>query len=172
MNQNALMKGGFRIMDNKYMKTRYKYHVVTLSLVIALMAVSLGCTVKLIADYDEIIDKTATDLQGKIETFLTRMERTAGTSEGEYDNNTAFYDEIKGVLSSMKVRARAIPKNELTVQHIELIEENIENLRKLHEKQKEKGLTKTYIDPARTALNTQFTALITLQNALKRGEEK
>jgi len=166
------MKGGFRIMDNEYAKIRYKYHVVTLFLVIAFMLVSLGCAVRLIADYDEIIDKSATDLQGRIETFLTKMERTAGTSEGEYANNTAFYDEIKGTLSSMRVRAEAIPKNKHTVEHIELIEQNIENLRKLHEKQKEKGLTEAHIGPARNALNTQFTALIKLQNALKRGEKK
>lgn len=157
---------------NKYPKSRSMYYLAILSLVLVFVFILLGCSVKLIADYDEIIDKSTTELQSKIETFLIKMGRVAGTSEGEYANNTAFYEEIKGVLISMRVRAKVIPKNNLMVGHIDLLEKNFELLRQLHEKQGKKGLTKVLIDPARNALNAQFTAIAELQGALRRGRKK
>ncbi len=135
---------------------------------ILLLAVS-GCTVKLIADYDAIIDGYVTDFQTKIETFLVKMERTAGTPEGEYRNNIGFYDDVKGSLNSILNRANSIPKNELVASQIRLLQENVENLRQIHENQGERGLTQALIDPIRSAFEAQLTAIIKLQTALKRG---
>ncbi|MFQ5656342.1 MAG: hypothetical protein ACE5G5_02280 [Candidatus Methylomirabilales bacterium] len=140
------------------------------TLVMAILTVAIGgCQVRLISDYDAVIDRSATELQKKVETFLVKMEGAAGTSAGEYANNKAFYDETVVALSAMRVRAAAMPKNELTVESIDLIKENIENLRKLHKRRGERGLSKTVIDPVRTAMNTQFTAILKLELAKKRG---
>lgn len=129
-----------------------------------------GCSVKYIADYDQIIDQTVISLQTRVETFLTQMERTAGTPEGEYVNQTKFYDDIKGTLETLSVRAATIPQNEIITEQINLLNNNIERLRKIHERQQEKGLTKAHIDPIKTALETQFKSIYQLEEALKRGQ--
>ena len=138
---------------------------------ILLISVTSGCSIKLIADYDELIDRYATELQGKIETFLIKMERLAGTPEGTYSENTGFYDELQGTLNTLYLRAQTIDKNELVVEQIQLLLENVANLRKLHQKQGDSGLTKELIEPVKTAFNSQFKAIIKLQEALKRGKK-
>jgi hypothetical protein len=51
-----------------------------------LLSFIAGCSYKLMANYDEIIDKNATELQAKVETFLIKMKGAAGTPDGEYKN--------------------------------------------------------------------------------------
>ncbi|MGE5604920.1 MAG: hypothetical protein ACM3YE_04420 [Bacteroidota bacterium] len=140
----------------------------TLILLITLIA---GCSVKLISDYDQLIDQYATQLQGEIETFLIKMERSAGTPEGGYAGNMGFYDRIQGTLTTLLLRAETIAEDGTVAEQIVLLQKNLENLRRLHEGQGEKGLTKELAGPMRVAFNTQFKAIIKLQNALKRGEK-
>ena len=132
--------------------------------------IASGCSVKLISDYDEVIDKSVTELQKKVEAFLIKMEGSAGSSEGEYINNRSFYNEARVEISAMRLRAEAIPENNITVQHINEIEKNIENLRMLHEKRGQKGLTKDLIEPVRAIINIQFKAMLTLEFAKKHGK--
>ncbi len=129
-----------------------------------------ACTVKLISDYDEALDRAASDLQIKVEAFLVKMQASAGTPDGEYAKNSTFYDEVKVALSAMRLRAEATPKNELTVEQIGLLEKNLENLRQLHESAGPAGLSKTVVATTRTLLNTQFKAILTLELAKKRGQ--
>ena len=131
-----------------------------------------GCTLKLISDYDDVTDKSVTELQKKVETFLVRMEAAAGTSEGEVGSNKAFYDETKIALSSLRLRAEAIPNNKLTAEQISGLQDNIEVLRKLHESAGHGGLTKILVEAPRTAFNTQFKAILTLELAKKRGKSE
>lgn len=134
------------------------------------LLIASGCSVKLISDYDEITDKSVTELQKKVETFLIKMEGSAGSSEGEYINSRSFYNEARVEISAMRLRAEAIPENKITVQHINEIEKNIENLRLLHEKRGQKGLTKDLTEPVRAIINIQFKAMLTLEFAKKRGK--
>ncbi len=53
---------------------------------------------------------------------------------------------------------------------MQLIEKNIENLRLLHEKRGQKGLTKDLTEPVRAIINIQFKAMLTLEFAKKRGK--
>ncbi len=129
-----------------------------------------GCSIKLISDYDEVIDKSVTELQKKVETFLLKMEAASGTSEGEYINNKSFYNEAKVEMTAIRLRAEAISENKITVQHITEIEKNIESLRLLHEMRGQRGLTKDLTDPIRVIINTQFKAILTLEFAKRRGK--
>jgi len=149
-------------MNNK----RYPALVI-LSILVLLLT---GCAVQLIAQYDQVIDQTVVSLQTQIETFLTQMERTAGTPEGEYVNQTKFYDGIDGTLATLTVRAASIPQNEIVTQQINLLKSNIDLLKKIHQEQKEKGLTQLQIDPIKTAFDVQFKAIYQLEDALKRGK--
>jgi hypothetical protein len=148
-------------------KTRF---LLPLTLILLVTLIS-GCSIKLISDYDQLIDQYATQLQGEIETFLIKMERSAGTPEGSYAKNMGFYDQIQGTLATLLLRAETIGKDEIVAEQIVLLQKNLENLRQLHERQGEKGLTRELTGPMRVAFNTQFKAIIKLQNALKRGEK-
>ena len=79
-----------------------------------------GCAIRLIADYDENVDKATTEIQRKVETFLTRLERNVGTPAVDYSQYVALYDDVRVDLSALKVRASAIPKNSITVEQIDL----------------------------------------------------
>jgi hypothetical protein len=80
-----------------------------------------GCvSVKLVADYDQQTDQSVSELQRKCETFLTYLERNAGKPEAQYDANKKFYDGARIDLSAIRVRAAAIPKNELTLRQLDL----------------------------------------------------
>jgi hypothetical protein len=140
-------------------------------ILVLLLTFTSGCSVKLISDYDQLIDQYATELQSDIETFLIKMERLAGTEEGTYTANTDFYDGIQGTLTTLALRAEMLDDNKIVVEQIVLLQENMENLRKLHELQGVKGLGKDLIEPMRVAFNTQFKAIVKLQNSLKRGEK-
>jgi hypothetical protein len=143
-------------------------HAVMIGLSLLLMAAP-GCKVKLISDYDDITDRSATELQKKVEGFVHKMVASAGTTEGVYSRNAAFYDDARTDLSAIRVRASAMDKNNLTLQELDLIQSNLTDLEKLHQLGGDQGLRKVVADPALAALNTQFTALIKLELAKKRG---
>lgn len=139
------------------------------AILILLLTLTSGCSIQLISDYDELIDSYATEMQSGIETFLIKMERLAGTAEGTYARNIGFYEEIQGTLTTLALRAEMLDDNKIVAEQIALLQKNLENLRELHELQGEKGLSPELAEPMKVAFNTQFKAIIKLQNALKRG---
>jgi hypothetical protein len=134
---------------------------------LGLALVLAGCTsVRLIAPYDEQTDKAVTELQRKVETFLIGLERNAGKPAGAYEANVKFYDEARVDLSSIRVRAAAIPKNDITLQQIDLLAENLRLLENLHKQ----GIPAGQVAPLRSAFNAGFTAILKLEIAKKRGD--
>jgi len=126
-----------------------------------------GCTVKLISNYDEITDKSVSDLQKKVERFFLTLESQEGLPECSFDNHSEFYKEAKVSVSAIEVRALAIPDNDITIKQIALLKENIEMLEQLH---KISCLTKEQIEPLRINFNSGFTAILKLELAKKRGD--
>ena len=136
-----------------------------------LLSVGLvGCGhLKLIADYDEQVDKQATALQKEIEVFMVGLERKLSNPDPQddrYEAHTDFYDNVRVELSALKVRAAALPKNELTTSAVGRIEENIQLLEQAHMK----GLKKEEIEPIRGAINLQFTSILKLELAKSRSK--
>ena len=127
-----------------------------------------GCTIKLIASYDETIDKNVTALHKKVEQFFVKAESTPNPPVCNYENHKNFYDEAKVDISAIKVRAAAIPKNEITTKQISLLTSSLRDLEDLH---KLSCLSKAQIETLRTAFNTSFTAILKLELAKKRGEK-
>lgn len=138
-----------------------------IALLSLLLSQSVGCTVRLIADYDEQTDASITELQRKVETFLTRLERSAGRPEASHAANVGFYDEMRVALSSIEVRAAAIPRNEITRQQLSLLRDSLNTLEELHKT----GISTEQVQPLRTAFNTSFGAILKLELAKKRGKE-
>ncbi|MEH6640579.1 MULTISPECIES: hypothetical protein [Halomonadaceae] len=128
-----------------------------------------GCTVKLIADYDPKTDEAITQLQRKFETFFVNLESQIGTEEASYDNHLEFYKEVKVDVSAIKLRASAIPKNEITLQQVSLLEENIGLLEEVH---KEGVADVEVVKVPRDDFNTALSNILKLELAKRRGEEE
>lgn len=127
------------------------------------LAVS-GCTIRLIADYDQKIDDGVTALQKKTEAFLIKLERTCQEPEGAYSNHVSFYDEAKVELSALQVRADAIALNKLTSEQIEKLRDSFDKI----EAQHKLGFTPIVVAKTRNILNSHFTAILKLEVAKKK----
>jgi low affinity Fe/Cu permease len=127
------------------------------------LAVS-GCTIRLIADYDQKIDDGVTALQKKTEAFLIKLERTCQTPEGVYSNHISFYDEAKVELSALQVRTDAIALNKLTSEQLERLRDSFEKM----EAQHKVGFTPIVVAETRNILNYQFTKILELEMHKKR----
>ncbi|NQT56200.1 MAG: hypothetical protein HQ551_08235 [Desulfobacteraceae bacterium] len=134
-----------------------------LCLLIIGLAVS-GCTVRLIADYDQKIDDGVTGLQKKTGAFLIKLERTCQTPEGAYSQHVSFYDDAKVELSALQVRADAIALNKLTSNQLKLLQDSFQKM----EEQHKKGFTPIVVIKTRNLLNSHFTAILKLEVAKKR----
>lgn len=153
------------------------YNPLRLILLLLLLGMS-GCTVKLIASYDETTDQNVTALQRKMETFLTELETKDGLPECSYSNNAEFYTQAKVDLSAIKVRVDAIPKNEITAEQIALLASSLNDLQALHQLKDKKTTTEgelrclssDEIKALRSAFNVSFTAILKLELAKKRGD--
>jgi hypothetical protein len=145
----------------------YQYWKILSFFFVCTLMVLSGCSIKLISSYDETTDKTVTALQKKVESFFVTVESLEGLPGCEYENHKKFYEEAKVEISAIGVRARAIPKNEITIKQIELLKDSLSKLESLH---KISCLSKDQIDPLRTAFNSSFTAILKLEFAKKRGE--
>jgi hypothetical protein len=136
-------------------------------IIILQFLIQTGCTVRLISSYDEKTDKAITDLHKNFETFFLTLESLEGLPECKYENYTEFYKDAKVSISSIEVRARAIPDNEITIKQIALLKENIDLLEQLHIYS---CLSKEQIEPLRVSFNSGFTAILKLELAKKRGD--
>ena len=128
----------------------------------------LGCTVKLISDYDEKTDKSITELQRQLETFFVNLESLIGTEQAKYENHRDFYKEARVDISAIKLRASALPKNEFTLNQVDLLEKNIGLLEEIHKEGIEAIEVVQFI---RDDFNTALSNILKLELAKKRGEE-
>jgi hypothetical protein len=99
----------------------------------ALVIPQAGCgRITLISSYDEQIDHSATELQRRMDAFLTMLADKEGTPQASYESNKSFYSDYAVDLRSLKVRAVSQPKNQITGQQIDLMTASLEELRKAH----------------------------------------
>jgi hypothetical protein len=134
------------------------------------LALLVSCTIRLAPDYDPVLDRSAADVAARLDAFLTRMELVAGTPEGTYAKNRELYGEVAATLRTLRLRAEGAPRTERIVKSLDLILENVEDLRGLHEEQGPVGLRRAEVDPSRKAFATQFRLLFTYEAALRRGD--
>jgi hypothetical protein len=137
----------------------------TFALALALTACT---TVTLLTQYDEQIDRAASDLQRRMDGFLTRLESQTGDS-ARYAMHRQFYAEYLIDLRSVELRASTHPKNRPSLEQYQLMLDNLEQLRSTHERQGTLG--RPFIGQTRTLFNTAWKAIIALEVAKKRGQE-
>ncbi len=132
--------------------------------ILAVMSVISGCSVMMISGYDEKTDTAVTAMQKQVETFFVTIESQVGMPGCKYENHKSFYQNSKIALSAIEVRSKALPKNEITVQQVELLADSLKSLEELH---KLGCLTAEQIAPLRSNFNTSFTAILRLELAKK-----
>lgn len=132
-------------------------------------AAAAGCvTVRLVGAYDEKIDQAATQLQKQMDTHLTRLENLPAGDPGlGYAPNRQFYLDYGVELRALETRAAGLPKNAITVQQIDLMESNLESLRRTHETQN--TLNAAAVQQYRELFNTAWRAILALELAKKRS---
>ena len=114
------------MMCSKMIKPDFRLFL--LSAVIFLSA----CTpIQLVSDYDEDIDKGSAALHKKIDSYFVSFN-SLSSDERKYKNQQKFYEDVVVDLNSLKVRASAIYKNELTEEQLDIVEENLAYLLLLH----------------------------------------
>jgi len=130
----------------------------------------MGCAVRLVADYDEVIDQGVTRLHKDTTAFLLKMEKQAGTPAGEYANNTKFYDEAKVQIESLVLRAAATPKNTITTRQLKILADSFDELANAHEEQGTAGLNKETVAALRAPIDASFLAILKFEIAKKRND--
>jgi len=100
----------------------------TLARILLLSLMSLaatGCTVSLVAPYDETTVTSVTDLLKRTDMFLIQQQSLLDSgqqSKTTYENNKAWYDQTEVDLNAIIIRAQAIPKNDTTVKQLKNLE--------------------------------------------------
>lgn len=153
-------------MTGRWMRLR------ALLLVLALATVALGAsacvTVRLAGDYDAQVDSTATEMQKRMDTFLTRLESLPeGDSARAYAPNQRFYLDYGVDLRALEIRAAGLPRNGITLQQVDLMERSLEQLRGTHQAQNR--LSTASLGEYRELFNTAWRAVLALELAKKRS---
>lgn len=127
-----------------------------------------GCApIVLVSSYDEGLDHGVTAVQRSVETFLIDIEHNGRAPAAKLSvADQAFFDQVEVDLSSLRVRASATPKNELTTQMLETLSQQMQTLQKLVRV----GISPEQVRPIREAVNTSVRAILTFELAKKRGE--
>lgn len=146
-------------------------HLLALALVALAVLAAGGCTVRLISDYDETIDRSASELQKEMDAFLTDMENGEGESV-MYGVNRGFYPYYATEVRAVLVRAQAHPKNEQSVAQYELMLDSLKELEEAHrgdEGVEDEGTLPVEAIPVfRDLFNQAWSAIIRLEVAKKR----
>jgi hypothetical protein len=143
------------------------------ALFIALITALVACgPVRLVSPYDEAIDNGASEIHTRVVAFVEKMTTFAGKPEGTYSANLGFYGDLKASLATLKLRAAAQGKNEITVLLVGELATNIENLRRLHESSKDAGLPSILASPALSAIEVNSAAIIKFEVAKRRGTQE
>lgn len=128
----------------------------------------VSCRVMLIGAYDQVTDESIQQIQTEVSTLLVKIEKNITNhtpDENKYENLKSDYDQIEGEIKSLQIRTNSLPKYKIISQQIATLEDNIKNLEAFNKT----GFTS--IEPVQVIDSTfqvQFSALIALQNGLKR----
>jgi hypothetical protein len=136
------------------------------AIVLAAVTSIVGCSGYFIAQYDPAVDSGATELQEKVDRFLSELEGSSGTPEGEYEQHTKFYGEVRGDIQTLRDAASKQRGNELTLRSLDLIANNVDRLEAMHSD----GISSEEVAIVRTLFDTQFRMLVQLETAKKRKE--
>ena len=127
-----------------------------------------SCHVMLIGAYDQVTDESIQKIQTHTMTILVRLERNFDNHHAEENRYELFktdYENLAGETESLMIRCKSIPKYSIVIDQVTLLEKNLSDLEKYHQN----GIkSKAELAPIKQAFESQFGAMIVLQNSLKR----
>lgn len=129
-----------------------------------LLALCSACSIRLIAQYDSVTDKSLTALQKSVDGMLLDIAANLGKPAAEYKNYLKTYQKIYVDLNVLKTRAEAMINNQLTVQELLLLRDALEKFEQAHKlgfKQSQELVL------AQNAVDAIFRALLKLELAKK-----
>ena len=124
---------------------------------VGLLSVLAGCSVTLISHYDEVTDHGVTALKKRVDGLFRQL---AADPVPDYQAVKPVYDEIDIDLAALRLRNELRPKNEITVQQLELLEKNVDLLRQLH---KDGAINHAALAPAQATFDQSFRAILKLE---------
>jgi hypothetical protein len=124
----------------------------------------------LVSPYDEQLDQGTSTAHTEIAVFVGKMGALAGKPEGSFEANREFYAEVAAKLSTLKLRAAAQPKNEVTGKLFDELIGNVQRLRMLHETNGAAGLPSELGKPALAAIDVNCGAILKFEIAKRRGD--
>ena len=102
-------------------------------LIIAIPLLLGSCSpLRFTQDYDDTSERKIAQLQEKFSRFFVRMERSAGTPEGNLVKYQDFYEDVRTEIDVLQARNRAIPKSGTTEEQLELLHKEVDQLEMLH----------------------------------------
>ncbi|MBU3002968.1 hypothetical protein [Paraglaciecola arctica] len=139
------------------------------SCIFCLFILFSACNVKWVSEYDAQIDQGVTQLHRKTETFLTTLEQQQ-IPECLSTEHALFYQQSLVDVRALKIRAKAIPNNDITLKQLDLFEENLLLLNKLHQTQDSSNscMPGGMITFNRSNFESIFTAILKFELAKKR----
>lgn len=163
---------------------RLEFHTASARAVLALLLIALVLTqgacslqVQLVAEYDELTDRSVADLQSATNAFVEGMLEHAPLDAQFYGQHRGFFEEASGRITTLIVRAQALEEGLSATP----LTENLQNLKDLMD-QFERGVRPTEdgtvvlrsplaIESSRTALNQGFRAIVTHMIFLKKASD-
>ncbi|MBK8088543.1 MAG: hypothetical protein IPK31_11655 [Chitinophagaceae bacterium] len=133
----------------------------------AFFLVLSSCKVTLLAPYDEITDKTITEMQEMTSTFFVALESEPESAAMKYENQKQFYQKLKVKAANVRIRNNAIDKNKIMVSMIKELEANVGRLEQLHKGKANGLLIPEEVTLLKDAFETQYGAIINFLMALK-----
>jgi hypothetical protein len=127
--------------------------------------------VRLVASYDDVFDKLATDTHKKTAAFLLKLQDPRSDVR-KFAKSRATYDEIVADLQVMRSRASANNidnTNRQSLGIIQTIQDNIVLLQQEHARSPN-GPGIAFVARAKDLIDVQFESLTKLEAAKKRGD--
>lgn len=148
---------------------QFKFMLLMLVFVLAIS----GCPITLVSSYDEQTDANVTALEKKFDAYFLKLEG-ASFPECSFTTNKTFYDDINVQLNSMQVRAKLIPKNDITLKQLDALSKAISDLENEQKKRESKSscLPAEIITTDQDTFNSIWIAILKFELAKKRGESK
>lgn len=133
----------------------------------------IGCSfkVKLVGEYDCIIDTSVNSLQKKTTSFISKLSKNIGEDQSSYEKNKQFYCDVKGETTALIGRATVLEdglKRTPLTDNFKELQKQYEDLELLHQM----PLDKNVLQKAQEAFDQSFRAIVKHLIYLKWNQEQ
>jgi hypothetical protein len=128
------------------------------------LSILQACALVPTTPYDSSTDKSITRLQKRTAQHFVVLAALQGAGPCDYAEFTDFYDDSAVALSGLMVRAKALPRNLVTVEQLLLLQFSFESLAKLH---RLGCLSPVQVADVWRSFDASFSAILRLELAKK-----